>query len=372
MIDENALVNAGSMKTTGADGTLAGGGEILQFWGKSEAYDNTAPYLDNDLISQFSTIPVVKLMIVALIFFIMILVVLKIFNIRSPFKGKGITRELEKMDKIKQRDQSIMKANRMMAWVTNLVQSTPFSMNERNKDYWQYNLNRAGIKIPGGSRNMKAEEFNAIVTFCMWCALAVSLVVIVLINSFLGAVLIVTIIVVANTVPMMMIRSTVAEKDLEIKENFADYYLMIHYVLLASAKTPLSGIMKSYAKTTTSKEMIRYIDACIHYIDTYGEYEATKYITKDYRELPEVGKLMRLIKQANEGGEIEAELMGFRTELLAAKHYAIEQRMAKLIKKAQRSFNILMPVLVQAILSAMAIYMSDLGVVSTIAGGLAG
>lgn len=358
--------------TTGADGTLAGGGEILQFWGQGNEYTKNAPFLNNELISQFGMIPLVKLAIVLFIFFIMTLVILKIFNIRSPFKGKGITRELEQMDKIKQRDISIMRANRAMAWVTNLVNSTPFTMNERNKDYWQYNLNRAAIKIPGGSRMIKAEEFHAITMFISWCALAVALVVTVLVNSILGAVLMVSIIIVANTVPMMIIRSAVHEKDLEIKENFADYYLMIHYVLLASSKTPLSGIMKSYAKTTTSKEMQRYIDACVHYMDTYGEYEATKYISQDYRELPEVGKLMRLIKQANEGGEIEAELLGFRAELLSAKRYAIEQRMNKLIKKAQASFNILMPVLIQAILSAMAIYMTDLGVVGTIVGGMTG
>lgn len=364
------MVNQGSMNTTGADGTLAGGGEILQFWGNNSSYDKEAPFLDNQLISQFNIIPIVKFAIVVLIFFLMIVAILKIFNIRSPFRGKGITRELDRMDKIKQRDLSILRANKAMQWVTNFVQHTPFSMNQRNKDYWQYNINRAGIKIPGGSRNMKAEELNAIINFIAMCAIGVSLIVILLINSFLGGVLIVSIIIVANTVPMMIIRSTVREKDLEIKENFADYYLMIHYVLLANAKTPLNGIMKSYAKTTNSKEMIRYIDACLHYIDTYGEYEATKYITKDYRELPEVGKLMRLIKQANEGGEIEAELYGFRTELLAAKRYAIEKRMEKLIKKAQMSFNILMPVLFQAILSAMAIYISDLGIASTIVGGL--
>ena len=359
------------MNTQGADGTLAGGGEILQFWGNNGAYDKEAPFLDNQLINQFNILPVVKFAIVILIFALMTVAILKIFNIRSPFRGKGITRELERMDKIKQRDLSILKANRVMAWVTNFIQHTPFSMNTRNKDYWQYNINRAGIRIPGGSRLMKAEELNSIITFIAGCGIIVSLIITLIVNSFLGMVLIVSIIIVANTVPLMIIRSTVREKDLEIKENFADYYLMIHYVLLASAKTPLSGIMKSYAKTTSSKEMIRYIDACIHYIDTYGEYEATKYITKDYRELPEVGKLMRLIKQANEGGEIEAELFGFRTELLAAKRYAIEKRMDKLIKKAQASFNILMPVLFQAILSAMAIYVSDLGVASTIVGGLA-
>mgnify|MGYP006990184401 FL=1 len=70
----------------------------------------------------------------------------------------------------------------------------------------------------------------------------------------------------------------VAAKDLEIKSNFSDFYLMIHYVLLASASTPLSGIMKSYQKTTTSKEMQRFIDVAVSYIDTHGEYEATNYI----------------------------------------------------------------------------------------------
>ena len=55
--------------------------------------------------------------------------------------------------------------------------------------------------------------------------------------------------------------------------------------------------------------MHRFVDCCIHYIDTYGEYEATKFITRQYREIPQVGKLMRLIRQANEGGDVRAELV---------------------------------------------------------------
>lgn len=358
------------MNTQAWDGSLAGGGEILQFWGNNYTYNDNSPYLDNQLISQFGMLPMVKFAICLLIIFAMILVILKIFNIRSPFKGKGITKELDYMEKIRKRDESILRANHAIQSVTNIVEHTPFKLSKQRDEYWQYNLNRANVKIPGGSRTIKAKEFNALINFSAFWALVVCTLIIVFVNSFLGVVLAFAVIICSSTMPMMIIRGTVQEKDLEIKENFSDYYLMLHYVLIANANTPLNGVMKSYAKTTSSAEMQRYIDSCLHYIDTYGEYEATRYIAKDYREIPEVGKLMRLIRQANEGGEIEAELLGFRTELLSAKKYAIERRMGKLIARAKASFNLLMPILFQAVLSAMAIYISDLGAIGSIVGGL--
>ena len=78
-----------------------------------------------------------------------------------------------------------------------------------------------------------------------------------------------------------------------------------------------------------------------------------------------MGKLMRLIRQNNDGGDVRAELIGFRNELLSAKKYAIRKRMEKLILKANRSFNILLPILVQAIISAMAIYFKDISMTSS-------
>lgn len=356
------------MGTRGADGSLAGGGEILKFWGNADIYNDKSPYLDNELIKQFNYIPFVKLLIMFLMLVLMSVVIMKIFNIKSPFKGKGITRELDYMEKVKKHDMSIMRANAFMAWVTNFIRHTPLTMNPLNKEYLQYNLTRAGIKIPGGSRIIKAEEFHSIIMFLTLCCLAVEIFILAFVNQILGWVLIISTIIMTSTLPMIFLRGMVKEKDMEIKENFADYYLMLHYVLIANAKTPLAGIMKSYAKTTSSKEMKRYIDSCIHYIDTYGEYEATRYIAAEFRELPEVGKLMRLIRQANEGGDIEAELMGFRSELLREKQYAISKRMERLVMKARASFNLLAPILIQAILSAMSIYFSDLGIVSTLIG----
>lgn len=356
------------MNTSGVDGSPVGGGEVLQFWGNADIYNDKSPYLDNSLIKLFNTVPIVKYIIVLLILLLMCLVIMKIFNIRSPFKGRGITRELDYMEKVKQHDLSILRANKFIKWVTDLVSRTPFSMSKASKEYWEYNLMRAGIKIPGGSRYIKPMEFYSIVTFCVWCCAVVDVLLIIFVSSLFGWLMLISTIIIAYTAPLAVIRGIVREKDIEIKENFADYYLMLHYVLIANAKTPLSGVMRSYSKTTSSKEMLRYVDSCIHYIDTFGEYEATRHIAKDYRELPEVGKLMRLIRQANEGGNVEAELMGFRNELLRDKQYAIEKRMEKLVARARASFNILMPILVQAVLSAMSIYISDLGIAGSLLG----
>ena len=336
-----------------------GGGEILKILTNKHRENSN---LDENLMLMFKFVPIVKILVYVVLVLLMLYVIMRMFNISTPFKGKGIKSEMGHINEVKKRDAGILRANKFMRRVTNIIGRTPLAMESNTKDYWQYNITRAGLKIPGGFRNMRAEEFHALVQFGLILSILVSLLIMILLNSVLGWVLIMFSIVIANTAPMMYVRQIVKGKDLEIKTHFADFYLMIHYVLIANANTPLSGIMKSYAKTTNSTEMHKFIDVCVHHIDTFGEYEATRKIARDYRELPEVGKLMRLIRQANEGGEIEAELMGFRAELINEKQYAMSKRREKLVGRAKASFNILMIVLVQAILSAMSIYITDLGI----------
>lgn len=341
----------------------AGGGEILDYVGKSQT--KRPSYLDDAVIQQFATLPFVRIIIMLLIIVIAIIVIMKIMEVRNPLRGRAVTNELEHLDKVKKRDESIIKANRVINIVTKLIEKSPFTLSKSYIDYWSYNLERANVRIPGGARIIKPQEFNAIIKVVEIFVMCIGVILIILVSAPVGVLLIAFTWVAASTLPMQVVRSTVKAKDNEIVENFADFYLMIHYVLLASAGTPISGIMKSYDKTTTSDEMHRFVDVCIHYIDTYGEYEATRYISRQYREIPQVGKLMRLIRQANEGGDIRAELIGFRDELLSAKKYTILKRMERLVMQAQASFNILVPVLIQAVLSAMAIYIEDLKLTST-------
>lgn len=343
-----------------------GGGEVLEYIGQGNNANTTL--LDENVIRQFMLLPIVKVLIVVLLIVLAIIIVAKILELRSPFKGKAINSELDYLDMVKKHDESIVKANRTIRAITNIIEKSPFMLSKSYVDYWAYNLERANIKIPGKARFMKPQEFNAIIKIAEIATVGLGLFIAAFLSAPAGLMLIISAIFIASTMPMATVRSIVKVKDNEIIENFADFYLMIHYVLLASAGTPISGIMKSYDKTTSSEEMHRFVDVCIHYIDTYGEYEATRYISKQYREIAQVGKLMRLIRQANEGGDVRAELIGFRDELLSAKKYAIRKRMEKLVIKAKASFNILMPILIQAIISAMAIYLEDLKLTSTFLG----
>lgn len=344
-----------------------GGGRILQFFGGG--YEES-PYFNNELIKQFYMVPLAKVIIALLLIGLMVYFIMKIFEIKSFSTGKGIVNELNYINKLRQRDNSIVRYNKLIKHITNFIEHTPFAMGKTDMEYWEYNLTRANIRIPGGARVYKPVEFHAIITFITGCVVVVALAVLVFANAFAGFVMIILAVICANSLPMLCIRQIVMAKDDEIKENFSDYYLMLHYVILSHAKTPLAGIMRSYAKTTDSKEMVQLVDTCVHYIDTYGEYEATRYIAKAYREIPAMGKLMRLIRQANDGGNVDEELMGFRKELLEERRYTIEKRTDKLIMKARASFNILMPVLVQAVISAMSIYLEDISMVKDLFGGM--
>lgn len=350
------------MTNTTNAGTL-GGGEVLPFIGQ-DTHKGTQ-YIDWDLAQQFAALPLVKILICVLLLTLLTVIIMRLFNIKSFRKGKGITSEINNVNEIKSRDKFILQSNKWLGRITRLVQKTPFNIPSNTKEYMQYNLNRAGIKVPGGFRNMSAEEFNAIVKLTGVTMLVLGLLVTLLFSSIFGLMVIVSTIVITGILPMKMVRQVVKEKDREIKENFSDFYLMLHYVLIIGGQTPLDKLMRSYAKTTDSLEMARFVDNCVGHIDTNGEYGATMLIARDYREIAEVGKLMRLIKQMYDGADIQQELLGFRAELMKEKKYIIEKKMNKLIANAQRSFNILTIILIQAIISAMALYLPDISSITT-------
>lgn len=335
----------------------AGGGEILQYWGNQATKQQSQMNVDN--IIQYAMLPYVRLLAAALLIFLAVWIVLKILDVKQPTKGKGMKNALAYMDAIRKYDATVLANNRRIRILTSIVEKQPFALPKRQVDYWQYNIDRAQIYIPGKTRLYKATELHAVFVGLTFLFDVCSLVILP-ISPILQISLVVFFSVMLQIFPMRVIRQIVSQKDDEIVANFSDFYLMLHYVLIASSQTPMEGIMKQYQKTTNSEEMKHFVDVCVHYIDTYGEYEATRYIQKAYKEIPEVAKLMRLIRQANDGGDIKAELIGFRNELLNARRHTIEKKMNKLIQMGRAQFNILMPILIQAVLSAMQIYFEDL------------
>lgn len=340
--------------------TTVGGGEALDFFSKF-TNETEWTYMDGELIKHFQNLGLYKLLIVALILTICIILMLKLLGIRTITQDAGVRAEIDNVKTLRKTEKSIIARQKSLNRLKGIVAALGLNPGQVYADYMNYNLKRAGIMAPAGDRALDAFEFNALVKAGIACTTVVCLFVMLFLNLTLGFLLLLLALVMWNTIPNMYVRSLAMEKDTIIKNNFFDFYQEIHYILINGGNASISKRIRSYQKgVRNNPEMVRFADTCADYIDIYGEAEGSTYIAKEYREIPDVTKLMRLIKQFNDGGDIKQDLIGFRDKLLLEKQMRMEDEQKKLVTKARLSFNILMIVLVQAILSAMAIYLPDL------------
>lgn len=317
--------------------------------------------MDKGVIAVMQYLPIIKLCIYLLIITASILLIFRLFNIRSIQPGKGVNRAVHNVKVMRNYDATIVSSNKLTRNLARIVQSSVFGLSDSAIEYTQYNINRLQIKAIGGSRLLTAEEFNAIKITLASISIILSLIVALFTNILIGFILIVISIVVFNIMPMQVMRGMVRSKDVEIEENFLNLYLVLHYQLMEGAKGSISKTMRDYYRAAKSKEIKQFINIASGYMDSYGEEDALMRIRSDYREVSQVVKLTRLIKQLYDGGKIENDLIGFRAELIRARELSMEKKMDKLIYLANSSFKVLIIILFQAVISALSIYLPDLG-----------
>lgn len=318
--------------------------------------------MDNGYMGMINNIQYMKVGIYLLLTLIAIILIMRMFRIRGFGAGRGVRDTLKDIEKQRERDYFVASSNTALRNLSIIIQNSPFKINSAMEDYLKYNLTRANWKAPGGYKTLEPKEYNALrvvsigflVCICMLTGILIK-------NIVLGMVLSGVCIVLGNTVPKKVLRSIVKAKDEEIERNFADLYLMIHYVLYTGAKTPIGKALKTAAKTSESEEIKRFVDVAESYMSQYGEGEATSYITNEYREVESVCELMKLIKQIYDKHDIRNDLLAFRVRIIDKKENLLDKRVAKLIEKARKSYIILMIILVQAIISAVIIFLPDLG-----------
>ena len=90
---------------------------------------------------------------------------IKLFGIEEIKRGRGISNELEYMQTVRKHDNRVLMYNKLINSITRFIEAGPFAMNNSVKEYWEYNLTRADIRIPGGNRVYKPTEFHAIIVF---------------------------------------------------------------------------------------------------------------------------------------------------------------------------------------------------------------
>lgn len=349
----------GEMVDTGGRETV-GGGEVLGFIG-NEA-EVAWKYMNAELINHFENYTLYKVLLCALIIIIAVIIALKILGIRTVGQDAGVRAEVENIKSLKRTEASILAKQKRLLKLKSIMRSFGLEPNQTYVDYMNYNLKRACILAPSGDRTLDAYEYNAYVKTGTFITAFVCVLIMLFNNAAIGLILLCLSLIMWSVLPNTIVRSEAVRRDAIIRENFFDFYAEIHYILKDGGGSSLVKKIRTYSKSVINKpEMARFADNCADLLDLYGEYEGTLYVSKEYKEIPEVGKLMRLIRQFNDNADIAQELEGFRQQLLTEKQLKMEAAQKKLIEKARMSFNILMIILVQAILSAMAIYVPDLG-----------
>lgn len=337
---------------------LIGGGEILKYMG-NEDFKSKMEQMDINTMLQFALIKPIKAIIIVLVVIISAVVIGKILKIKVAKRGKGAVKELKSIEKIRKREDLLVKVRWVLNKITDTVESSPFRLGEANRKNMQYMLKRAGIKGPDGKTTITAETFNALKVSIKAIGVACGLFTAIFISSTLGALIITISIIALDIICDIVIKDKVREKDEEINKNFAGFYLMMHYVLIRGNNS-LIGIVKQYDKTTESEEMHKFVDSCVHNFDTYGEYTGSMYVSEEYKGIRNIKKLMRLIRQANTGGDIRSELIGFKQEVLNAETYRMEKKKEKILRILRVAEILIMVLLGQAVISAIMIYLSDL------------
>lgn len=331
------------------------GGEILNYGNSSDKF--TYQFFNENTLRLLNNYGIIKIVVILLLIVTALLILKSLYGIRGIFTSKSVRGEIDNFNDIRKRDLRILRTNKFIKTITNFVTSKGIRVNPSYKEYIQYNLDRANVRIPGGSRCYTPDEFNSLKVLGVCLSVIIGIIVAYFVSPIIGLLIICLLSIMCSVLPMTIVRRIVADKDTEIRVDFPDLYLMIHYEIVSGASTPLAKSFLSYKRVTKSKEMIEFVNKSVDLLETYGEIEATNEIAKAYREIPEVTRLMRLISQLHSGGNVVKELNGFRESIIKDKKYRIEAKMDKLVNKARASFTLAYVILIQAIVSAMFLFL---------------
>ena len=331
------------------------GGEILTL---DITPDYITPFCNWHLVNMYSSIPLLLLIMFIVGCIVLVLVRMKLHNIKS-LDLYGITRSISIRNREIRNRKALMNINQFISDLTMFVEKTPFRVNVNNKDYMDYNLKMAGFTLPG-NRPMYYETYNALKLLITFILILFAVFIGLFASLPVGILLIIGVIWLTVIMPIHIIRAIVQSKNRVIRENFMDFYLMLHYSILTSSTTPLTKLMLSYTRTTDNVTMIKFVSECINHIDTYGEYNATGVIAKEFREVPQVGKLMRLIKQKYDGADVNQELIGFRKEVINETKARINDEGDKRVVKVRSTIYLVYIMCFQILVSIVIMYLGDM------------
>lgn len=322
--------------------------------------------MNEKLMNELQYMWVMKFSIVILIAIAAVFLILKVVG-RKRIKNRGMSEIANNYALIQKHDKKILKTEANLRKIRSLIENTPLVINSNTeREYLQYNLNRANIRI--AERQMTADEYNAICRAIEFACVCAFILFGVFVNGLVGVVGIIAVIMIGEMLPKAIVRSIVNAKDKEISTNFPDLYLLLHYNMVGGLKTSIYRNLQACKSTIKSKELQEFIGRWMGYINESGEPQSVSKMAADYREIHEVVRLMRIVKQIYDGDDVRNELEGYRQELVNKQYEQVIEKQKAISAKATRSLMVVMLILVQAIISAMGIYLPDISSIGSLFG----
>lgn len=343
------------LSSSTGDGTI-GGGEVLPFLEKKDdaiyGISQSAYWLQ----SHIHTIVICLLIIIILCGIYNILKIMGI-DLFGENKVNSLINDEIAIGTVNRKQR---RTRKFLTTVERFQSKGILKLDKFKEDDLRFNLERVNWRI--NDVPLSAGMYNGLKWLVRIVTVVLTLVAIIFFQSttpfFIGLIIIMSV----GSVDIIL-NGTIKRLDEEIYANFLEFYLMLHHTMISDGGATLTSLIQLYNKTAKG-EMKNVTDKILYCFDTYGESLGCDMLTNAFRH-EYISRLMRLIKGYVRGADVRDDMKGFRTLLIDNRERDIMNASEKLQMKARMSFYILMPILVQAIVSAMAIYFGDISQVGT-------
>lgn len=316
--------------------------------------------LDTRVLWQYQLVPLFTLIAVTLIIIVVVLLILQAHGITHGLSQRAIKNEVQHYKWIQKRDKRILRRARFSINLQKFMNKHNLGLSTAQKSYLEYNLLRAKVMDLTGRSIMLPGEYNALIKFSQIICTLLGVVLTVKYGLAVGIGVILIGCTLLGKVPEAIIRGKVRNADEVIKSGFFGLYGEIHYTLLQRSDTPLKRVVRQYGKMDLPEEIKDFANDIADEFDMYGDTIGARHIAQKYREINEVSKLMRLIQQYADGGDIGNDLKGFRQALLVQRRIREDKKSEKVMRTCRRAMVVVYIILVQVAISTLANTLPDL------------
>lgn len=262
--------------------------------------------------------------------------VLRNYNIIGNKKGVDNTKKLTKKANKKAFKRSLMLS--LLGFCSTLGQAIGGELSALEESELRYRIDRLNLQPKWTGRNYKPIEYAGIFRVINLVAIALGCITMFVFRNPAG--MFFFILLTLKTVRLYILDSKIQKEDVELEQQFPDFYLLICSRLLRGAYIQLSPTLKEYTESVSEDELgtplLKFIARIQSSIDVYADDKIAIVKMRDIYRSAIIINFINLTVQALSGVDNAEKLNAFKNELMTRKLKQMEQKAVKAKEKIQR------------------------------------